>query len=297
MRDAFKTQIVQVFAANRAFSRAITAAAINAKSSDSFPYFVVPSFEVFAHEARKLSGSEVFMYAPIVEDAPAWSRFATQTSAQWLQESKTIFDALEPGLNRSMEHAPASVSNTIWSISDDGRLWPWKDSGTFVPSLHTSPPPVNDMSVQQNINLFSNENYKTAGLASIHLKGTNVGNGAPCPFPLFPPTHAASHADVAFTRFQSVNRQFSDSIYGVNSQEDEELSKVYHPHSVAAQPVYRAFDGNETVGFIFSIVAWKDYLARLLPANAGSIDVVLRNACGQEATYVLRNGNVRACTL
>jgi hypothetical protein len=114
MEEAFKTQIIQVFAANRAFSRAITAAAINAQSGDSFPYFVVPSFELFAHEARKLSGSEVFMYAPIVEDAPAWSRFATETSAQWLQESKAILDALEPGLNRSMEKTPTSVSNTIW---------------------------------------------------------------------------------------------------------------------------------------------------------------------------------------
>jgi hypothetical protein len=110
--------------------------------------------------------------------------------------------------------------------------------------------------------------------------------------PLVPDTNADFHTDVAFTRFQSVNRQFSDSIYGVNSQEDDELSTVYHPHSVAAQPVYRAFDGNKTIGFIFSIVAWKDYLARLLPAKAGSIDVVLRNACGQEATYVLRDGNV-----
>jgi hypothetical protein len=79
-----------------------------------------------------------------------------------------------------------------------------------------------------------------------------------------------------------------DKVHGPHADRNE------HPHSVAAQPVYRGLEkwSEDVVGYIFSVVAWDNYLVDLLPEGVRGIIVVLRNHCDQSITYELSGKNV-----
>jgi hypothetical protein len=196
-----------------------------------------------------------------------WINF-TQYTRNWLDESKFIYDVLEPGKNRSLEPKAPPLPNAVWSYSEDDRSLVKRDGrGNFVPSFHISPPPFNSGEISENIDLFSDDNYKNISLAAVKLK------------------------DAVFSRFDPLYAEYVASIVGTNVTS----LQAEHPRSVAAQPVYNKLDAStkKIVGYLYSIVSWKYYLSDLLPKGVNGVYVVLRNSCNQSVTYRLNGNEVR----
>jgi len=141
--------------------------------SVDFPYFVVPGFEAYAYEARTQAGLEMIQYAPIANNVQQWINFS-QTTRTWIDESKQIYDDLNRGENRAAEPSAAlkPLPPYVYQYTSDGSF-ATIDHGfrLFVPSLQTSPPPLENATHYENVDLFSNRLFKDLCLASVSLKG------------------------------------------------------------------------------------------------------------------------------
>jgi hypothetical protein len=216
-------------------------------------------------------------YSPIANIEASWLEFS-QESRGWLDESKYILDQLEPGSNRASEPLTPPFEDIMWSIGEDGTLTKRKDRGIFAPSFMISPPPINNSSVFENIDLFSNMNYKSVTLAAVKLK------------------------DAVFSRF---DKYFAETVDGILGEAQHEtlhtanhdicrVGRLSHPHSIAAQPIYSSLSREtKVVGYLFSVVAWENFLVNLLPDGVNGIFAVLRNSCDQTVTYELNGNEVR----
>lgn len=204
-------------------------------------------------------------YAPLANSVNDWLDFA-QKSRHWLDDSKVIFDKLEPGMNRSSEPATPELAMTVWGINEDYMHVPWNETGLFAPILHTSPPPKADGHSYQNINLFSDPNFADVSLAAINLH------------------------DSVFSKFEASTEgsAIMELAYIGQGKSIGDFGDLLHPHSVIAQPVYPDFDElaeKDVVGFVYSVIDWDSYLSVLLPQGVNGIVAVLRNACNQSFTY------------
>ena len=247
---------------------------------EHFPYFCVPSFEAKANAARRHAGFEAVIFAPIANNEAQWLEFA-QTSRSWLDDSKVWYDILEPGQNRSLEPMTPLLPEMVWSYNDDGTLSERKDRGIFVPSLHTSPPPISNGQIYQNVDLFSHSEFRSVTVASV------------------------KSSDAVFSRFDTAFAHESDRILGAEQHQvvhdkfhpTTSLQTTVHPHSIAVQPVY-LFNGvegskNKIVGYLLSIISWDYFLSELLPDNVVGMVAVLKNSCNQTKTYQLNGKEVR----
>jgi hypothetical protein len=219
---------------------------------------------VKAHDARMLAAFETITYAPIVIDQGGWINFTNYTR-DWIEESKHWYDILEPGLNRSLEPKTPPLSNITWAYStQDGSLVKRLGRGNLVPSFQISPPPLSTVGIYQNIDLFSDLNFKHVSTAAVQLN------------------------DAVFSKFSSTYAVYVESIVGDENEEDDH---AVHPHSVAAQPVFNTLEtSKKIVGYLYSIISWNHYLNDLLPEGVSGVHVVFRNSCNQSFTYQL-NGN------
>ena len=248
IEDSFKFQITSIFDANRALSRGITSSAFALGATLEFPHFAVPAFESLAYEARLQGGFEVIMYAPVANQLSAWLDF-TQETRQWLDESKEMYDNLEPGEDRSAEPPVGPLPDMVFDYDENGQLVPRTRDGFFTPILHVSPPPVPEMEIYQNINLFSKQEYRDVGDATVMLRGKTAQwikvsvciarelvNRVAFPF-LFV-------SDSVFSKFETEFSDFVDSVIGVERHEllhkqidrQKDVSDYrIRPHSAAAQ--------------------------------------------------------------
>jgi hypothetical protein len=213
-------------------------------------------------------------YSPIATNEKSWLEHS-QENRGWLEESKYILDQLEPGSNRSSEPVTPPFEDVIWIIGEDGKLAKRKDRGIFAPSFMISPPPFNNSVIFENIDLFSNMNYKSVTLAAVKLK------------------------DAVFSRF---DKYFAETVDGILGEKQHETLHTAnhefcreggrsHPHSISAQPLYSSLSREtKVVGYLFSVVAWENFLVNLLPDGVNGIFAILRNSCDQTVTYEL-NGN------
>lgn len=186
IEDTLHHQIHSLFESNRELSRYVTLSGINSvrKNGDNdFPYVAVPSFEVQAHTTRYDSGGgiDVLFYAPIVSNFTKWVQFTNETK-HWLEESKYLYDKMEPGNNRSNETPRMYLPPVVYKFDNvtGQHIVPWfgtpsdqvdDNTDTFCPRLYTSPPPYMGDGIVQNEDLFSNRKYKSMSDASIQLQG------------------------------------------------------------------------------------------------------------------------------
>jgi hypothetical protein len=212
---------------------------------------------------------QTIIYAPIAINEQEWVNFS-QYSSDWLDESKFIYDILQPGQNRTLEPKAPVLPDYVWSYNQDDKsiLEQRSGRGNFVPSYQISPPPVNSGEIFFNIDLFSDPNYKSISLAAVKLK------------------------DAVFSQFEPKYAEYVAKVTGVATAQHA----IQHPRSIAAQPVYNKLDTStqKIVGYLYSIVSWDYYLYDLLPHGVNGIYVVLRNSCNQSVTYQLFGNEVRS---
>jgi hypothetical protein len=261
--DAIQVAVTKIFAANRALSQTIATSAREHEAE--FPFFSIPYFEVKAHAARAQASFDVVTYAPVVfgTQMDQYLTFANATRG-WYDQSRVMYDELEPGMNRSAEPLASALPTELWT--EDGNGTRLIDEGVVpiaIPSLHISPPPPLTDKVRQNIDLWRDVRYKTVTLASLTLK------------------------DAVFSEF--------GDFYSYEELTNDEDRR--HPHSIAAQPIFKNRlrietnkKGLQVVAYLYSIINWRKYLVNLLPHGVNGVMAVLRNSCDQKFTYRL-DGN------
>jgi len=265
IEDSFKFNIAEIFEASRSLGRAVTTAAMTATPASTFPNVTVPAFEVKAFEARTKAGFEMVSYAPVARNLDEWIAFSTENTG-WFQESKEIFDQLEPGQNRSLEAPVTSMPSAVYRLGEDGIGDPWANNRLFCPSMHTSPPPSESASIIMNVDFFSSPEFLAVSLASEQLK------------------------DAVFSSFKSKTSVSAALLEGKLTGDLVDSAK---PRSISAQPVYRGLSADEkfAVGYVFTFISWEEYLVNLLPEGVHGIVVVLKNSCGDAVSYSLE-GNM-----
>jgi hypothetical protein len=185
----------------------------------------------------------------------------------WLDDSKRIYDLLQPGKNRSLEPLTPPLPPIILSVQNN-TLVPRIPGGTFVSSFQVSPPPLSTAQFYQNIDLYSVADIKTVSDAAVLLK------------------------DAVFTKW---SLDYAVNVLNTVGEEEALNHHMDHPHSIASQPVYDTLDTstNQVVAYIYSTVAWNNYLNNLLPDGVNGINVVFYNSCNQTVTYQLNGHEVR----
>jgi hypothetical protein len=140
-----------------------------------------------AYNARRNSAIDVIIYAPIVsndeyntsDDDSILSRYLeyTRSTRSWLDESRRIFDTLQPGYNRSIEPIILSLPSVMYDIDPLTKNFVARSSisnSSNAPVLHVSPPPAvrgNEYVPYQNINMLSLPEMKNVADASVTLQG------------------------------------------------------------------------------------------------------------------------------
>jgi hypothetical protein len=237
----------------------------------------VKSFEAKAYEARQQAKFEIIAYAPIATSETSWLNFSKE-NRDWIQESKYIYDQLEPGYNRAAEPLPIPLEDVVWSFTEQNTLIQRKGRGIFAPSFMISPPPVMSNGTYENIDLFSNPACKAVSVAAVTLK------------------------DSVFAGFSDDFTTWADGILGAEHHQQTHDSmhplsradRFLHPHTLTAQPVYDSLSREtRVVGYLFSVFAWDAIFVNLLPEGVNGIIVVVRNTCNEFCTYVLNGNEVR----
>lgn len=143
-------------------------------NQQTFPHVSVPGFEVQSHAARISSGIEWFKYAPIAFNFREWITFANATKG-WLDDSKLIYDQLNPGSNRSADPPRTYLPPVVYRFDENGFRVPWFGDETnatpFCPRLYTSPPPYQGDGIVQNEDLYTKELYKAVSSGATESKG------------------------------------------------------------------------------------------------------------------------------
>ena len=269
VENSFRFNVHEIFEASRSVGRAVTTSAMTAKPAESFPYVTVPAFEARAYEARIKGGFEMITYAPVATNLQEWINFST-SHIDWYQESKEMFDQLEPGLNRTEETPLQSIPPVVYRLNNDGLGKAWEDNRLFCPSVHTSPPPLASAKAIMNVDFFSHPEILAVSLAAEKLK------------------------DAVFSSFNYKIGFLQDLMgtavdHGRTHAENEGTADVPHPQSISAQAVFQGLSDDQlfAVGYIFTIISWDKYLINLLPQGVHGIVVVLKSSCGDSVTYVL----------
>jgi hypothetical protein len=170
------------------------------------------------------------------------------------------------------------LDNIVWSFNDDATISKRKGRGIFAPSFMISPPPVISNGTYENIDMFSNEACKSISLAAVKLK------------------------DSVFAGFRRDFAIWTDGILGETHHQNvhdamhptSRLNRLVHPHSLTAQPVYDQLSREtKIVGYLFATFALDSLLVNLLPEGVNGIYIVIRNTCGEFATYVLYGNEVQ----
>lgn len=279
-----------IFGANRALSRTITTSASTAGAE--FPYFSVPAWEAAAYESRQLAGFETVTYAPVAQKIDRWLNF-TQQSRGWLDESKRIYDDLEPGLERSSEPPTGPLPNVVWNFNSEiGILVPMERNGLMVPSLHTSPPPLLSTTVYQNVDMFSNPEYRAVSLAAVELKGEFIHCCFDDTFVSTPHLTLLSYSphcvDSVFSAFDNVFVDWTENIIGpemhqtLHENVHAEISndRRLQPHSIAAQrkkPTSYAAQRYHNLDFISQLLGSTTAVYKGLSESANSVVGKLAN--------------------
>lgn len=225
--------------------RAITSSAL--EHGGKFPNFKIPNYEVKAFGMRNEALFETVAFAPIVkhEELEQYLVFANDTRG-WVEESKKIYDELEPGKNRSSEPITPPFPKTLMCV--DHREYQKDYSKVLVgpcaiqkeeylPLLQISPPPyINE--TFNNIDFFSDFLYQEIVMAASQVK------------------------DLVFSVID-VDPHVFDFVFGL----EVHPSLVHtHPHTLTAIPVFDDIIPTDTiVGYVFGVLAWDKYMTGTFP--------------------------------
>ena len=251
------------------------------QTNEPFPYVGVDFFEGYANDIRSRVDVDLIVYAPLTTDAAGWQPFSVANS-DWIEESLTIFAELDPESDLSVG-APIEPNEGVIQMKGADRTFIPSISvdGTFLPLLHYSPP-LTQLGLYQNFDLYSEQEVRDAAAAAVDAKGKssrlksrhrrkNLQS-------YFPPCFT----ETSFSPFTSL-------LSALDESSDDDKDWVL---SLSVYPVHETLAQESVTGFLLMSVAWGRFFDNLLPSDVRNIRVFVNNTCGQSAAFDIVNGKV-----
>jgi len=240
------------FGVIRSFSKSVTVAAET--SVEIFPFFTMPFFEVQGEEARKISGAEVVLFAPLVKtsDKLRWEDYSVAKQS-WLQEGLTY---------RGLPNVdPGPIAEEIYAYEVDKhkthKAGEIHVDGYFLPVWQMAGAPVNASII--NLDLLTRSSFEHAMVDVIEQR------------------------EGTLSYVSDFNYLTENSVEGDNG---------FHIQSYVLEPVFESFDSDATVvGFIVAVLPWNTYFENVIPEGTKGVNIVIDDQCGDVFTYEINGAN------
>jgi hypothetical protein len=263
--------------------------------SRSFPFVTLPTFEVIGMASRLQAKIESFVFSPVVELqlVSEWEQFVEENK-EWINLSRSIAaKSPEAQLTASLSTEPLNYTSLprhihSWESSVGEIVSSYQD--IFLPWWYQTPPP----NTVKNINMDFLSHPEIAYLFDAMRKSNQIVMSNFTDISQFvdnAPLHNSFHELYSLGQLSAEAGNWSD----VNNAGPRLLvgqdNFFQHPHSLLLQPVYRDlynFVNTSVAGVILAVVAWDAFAVDLLPLGVQDVQLVLRNSCGGEATYLVQ---------
>jgi hypothetical protein len=250
-----------------------TVSAVGKSDNRSFPWVIIPLYELTAGHVRELSNVERIVWSPMVKpnERQEWSSFVAKDELNAYQESKELVQdgvLYDYDTNSTMRTMVWRGDRTMQGKIHEASL----DKVTF-PIVQCSPPPYSPL-------FFNYDKLSDAYIVDMldTLRLTRSGLMSAFRSELANPPD--SFAPLAVQ--EKFHEQFATA------------ATTGGPHSLFVQPVFDDVhdETSDMVGLLNSVVSWDTFLSNLLPDDVRGITAVLTSTCGQSYTYELNGRKV-----
>jgi hypothetical protein len=237
----------------------VTTTALSLHQNALWPYYTIPNFEQRTAEVKKLTKSNVLIFAPIVSTNArrTWDTYAEQ-STSW------IADVLEYQImavdERFVNGNGTIIVSPLHSDPTDpfSSTIPSATAGPYAPAWQVTSCP-SDLSIV-NYDLLNNEHFKNA-------------------YEFIDEEHA-----VAITKVFDVSELLGSAA----------IPSIDHtlPHSILVQPLYKDFTSTSSIIGTYALqINWIDFLQNILQHDRNGFICVLKNTCEQQFTFQVNGPN------
>lgn len=177
--------------------------------------------------------------------------------------------------HKHIEHMTLADRWPIWFHNLKGLAVTDKGKGPYLPTWQTSPILYHGQEVNEN--MLKNKFAYNASNVSFNSQSVVVGKFVTAE----PGDMESEDADTAFfALMMSIQKQEMYQYPG------DPLSQVFFP-------IFSSVEGNRTsVAVMAAYIRWMDYFQDILPSKAKGINILLRDSCGGEYSYVINGAEV-----
>jgi hypothetical protein len=243
----------------------------------TWPFVVIPDFQVHAMVSSQITGADTVGLYPLVsnQNREMWEVYSQYTYYGWMAESHRYDSDVNPTLyvdpakNSSRDPMKASllwnatsIEPYIWHFDngENGARLPAKEAATYAPQWQVAP--AYEYDPLTNTDMLSHPVFQSPIKAMLEKD-------------------KAVLTDVTDASF--LWTQYDDGRFPV----DERVE----PHSYLLQPVYSNMEVDRTtVAVLSAFLRWGQFFDRALPEYETGILLVLHGTCGRKFSYIL-NGH------
>jgi hypothetical protein len=279
-----KVNVCGVLGATSTISELLTTEAI--RNEMKWPFVTLSSFEVYVEHTSARSSAEAVVVCPFVtkENLKRWSNYAVNHQG-WIAEGFNLHDAngnvTVESIIPIVYHMVGQSDGTQTIVNDLETCC--DDQYPVMPVWQMSPPPTIMQMI--NYNLMSADMFKVIYDNMHALRGPFLGTAGPNPF------NGAAQIQTESRRMAVADERYVEGWDDDGHPVQQELNGLItrFPHSSLTYPIFeKPHDPNSTiVGIISSVIAWDNYIRRILPAGISGFYCVLHNSCGQAYTFVM----------
>lgn len=249
-------------------------ATTNLTKKTTFPYTTVPAFEISAGYVDGMGGIMVTALSPLVkgEEQKHWEEYSMENQ-EWLKESEYLREVHPHHTNalygtyqdheqdrRRLAPEPSLISPEVWRWENEMKVPDTTSPGELLaPLWQISPASAPTV----NVNLFSDGVVTETYNAMVKTR-TSV---------MSPAVQIGDLFDFAFG--------------------DDEKDRKDHPHMYLMEPVFSgvSHDDTEIVALLIAMSSFGNLLDRILPEGANGILAVIKDSCGNIASYEINGQN------
>ena len=232
------------------------AVAVGGGEEPTWPFVVVPKYEMYAKDFQTLSRAEFVGFGHVVPHSmrEEFETFLWDTTPAYIQESHMIRYGNLDRLDQNVSFAWP----TLYERTTEGGFVKAANRDQYIPAPIISPPP-RTYGIPIGYDLDSDPEYT-------HVMGLAK----------------ESKVDSIYTKFRNYAAVQDDEHAGYHTND-----LVDNPHAFVKHAVHK-YPGDpesETVAFLSAALAFDASLINLLPDNVKGMHCVIKNNCNQTVTY------------
>ncbi|CAB9510830.1 Receptor-type guanylate cyclase gcy [Seminavis robusta] len=277
-------------------------AMVEESTSQAWPFVTVSHFEVRGENTRLETRTEIFAFAPLVENETAktlWNNYSV-SNQDWLLDSYERATIAHPGAYKFEESSTAQIEPEVYRVEGNWQFWPEKPNSSpapWLPLWQISPPPPDPYPI--NFNMLSSPDVNRL-VEYVQVNKVPVMSDKLVRHPMFS-NLVEQYADITpafnetypLTAVDTEGEGDSDSSDGGGGRR-ELLSGSYNKSHVNEEgyifvlyPVYDTFDeerDRNLKGIFLSLLRWDWMLSDAIHEGTDEMIAVMNNNCG-EAVY------------